>query len=110
MGLKTFVLKLTSAIAVDGVVLKAGELVELVEAEAKSLLARGKAVLATIEDDLGLTSAEPVAPIVPAVTVPADAPKAGEGDADTAEPIAPAEVAQPATDDTAAPADKNAGK
>lgn len=42
---KNYVLKLTSAIAVSGEVLKAGALVELSEAEAKNLLARGKAVL-----------------------------------------------------------------
>ncbi|HEV2606447.1 MAG TPA: hypothetical protein VGT79_00550 [Xanthomonadaceae bacterium] len=47
-------LKLTSAVVVDGEILKAGTLVELVESEAKALLSRGKAVLAEIEDDLGL--------------------------------------------------------
>lgn len=47
---KSYVLKLTSAIAVDGAICKAGSLVELSELEAKNLLARGKGVLATIED------------------------------------------------------------
>ncbi len=47
---KSFVLKLTSAIAVDGDVVAAGGLVEVDEATAKNLLHRGKAVLATAED------------------------------------------------------------
>lgn len=42
---RTFVLKLTSAIAVEGEVLKAGSLVEVSEIEAKNLLSRGKAEL-----------------------------------------------------------------
>lgn len=41
----TYVLKLTSAIAVDGEVMKAGSLVEVTEIEAKNLLSRGKAEL-----------------------------------------------------------------
>lgn len=41
----TYVLKLTSAIAVDGEVMKAGSLVEVSEIEAKNLLSRGKAEL-----------------------------------------------------------------
>lgn len=48
--MKSYVLKLTSAIVVDGGIVKAGQLVELSEAEAKNLLARGKAVLATAAD------------------------------------------------------------
>lgn len=47
---KSFVLKLTSAIAVDGEVVAAGGLVEVDEPTAKNLLHRGKAVLATAED------------------------------------------------------------
>lgn len=43
---KTFVLKLTSAIAMDGEIIKAGDLVEVTEKEAKNLLHRGKGVLA----------------------------------------------------------------
>ena len=39
-------LKITSAIAVDGVVVKAGEVREFSEADARSLLHRGKARLA----------------------------------------------------------------
>lgn len=41
----SFVLKLTSAIAVDGEVMKAGSLIEVSEIEAKNLLSRGKAEL-----------------------------------------------------------------
>lgn len=48
--MKSYVLKLTSAIVVDGGIVKAGQLVELSEAEAKNLLSRGKAVLATAAD------------------------------------------------------------
>lgn len=48
--MKSYVLKLTSAIAVDGSIVKAGSLVELSEAEAKNLLSRGKAILATADD------------------------------------------------------------
>lgn len=47
---KNYILKLTSAVAFGGVISKAGELVEVTEAEAKNLLHRGKAVLATAED------------------------------------------------------------
>lgn len=47
---KNYVLKLTSAVAFGGVISKAGDLVEASEAEAKNLLHRGKAVLATAED------------------------------------------------------------
>lgn len=48
--MKSHVLKLTSAIAVDGEIIRAGSLVELSEPEAKNLLGRGKAVLATAAD------------------------------------------------------------
>ena len=40
-----YTLKLTSAIAVDGEVMKAGSIVEVSEIEAKNLLSRGKAEL-----------------------------------------------------------------
>lgn len=42
---KSIVLKLTSAIVIDGEVIKAGSLVEVSESEAKNLLHRGKAVI-----------------------------------------------------------------
>ena len=48
--MKSYVLKLTSAIVVDGEIIRAGNLVELSEPEAKNLLGRGKAVLATAAD------------------------------------------------------------
>ena len=48
--MKSYVLKLTSAIVIDGQIHKAGSLVEVSEAEAKNFLHRGKAVLATAED------------------------------------------------------------
>lgn len=43
---KTVVLKLTAAIVVDGSIVRAGSLVEVMQDEAKDLLRRGKAVLA----------------------------------------------------------------
>lgn len=48
--MKSYVLKLTSAIVVDGEIVRAGSLVELAEHEAKNLLSRGKATLATAAD------------------------------------------------------------
>jgi hypothetical protein len=48
--MKSYVLKLTCAIAIDGQIHKPGSLVEVSEAEAKNFLHRGKAVLATAED------------------------------------------------------------
>lgn len=47
---KTYFLKLTSALVIDGVVCKAGQLVEVIEQEAKNFLHRGKAELASAED------------------------------------------------------------
>jgi len=43
-------LKLTSAVVFDGLIHKAGAVIEMVEHEAKDLLRRGKAVLATEKD------------------------------------------------------------
>lgn len=48
--MKSYVLFLTSAIVVDGGIVKAGQLVELSEPEAKNLLSRGKARLAAADD------------------------------------------------------------
>jgi hypothetical protein len=47
---KSIYLRLTSAIAIDGGICRAGSIVEVSELEAKNLLHRGKAVLATEED------------------------------------------------------------
>lgn len=47
---KSVVLKLTSAIAMDGSIAKAGELIEVEMNVAKNLLHRGKAVVATEAD------------------------------------------------------------
>lgn len=47
---KTFFLKLTACLAIAGEVCKPGTIVELLEHEAKDLLNRGKADLATEED------------------------------------------------------------
>ena len=56
--MKSYVLKLTCAIAIDGQIHKAGSLVEVSEAEAKNFLHRGKAVLATAEDGVELQEAQ----------------------------------------------------
>jgi len=50
MSKESVFLKLTSAIAIDGAVVRAGSLVEVTQTEAKNLLHRGKAVLATERD------------------------------------------------------------
>lgn len=47
---KTIFLILTSAIAIEGGICRAGELIEVDEREARNLLHRGKARLATAED------------------------------------------------------------
>lgn len=44
---ESYLLKLTQAIVIDGQIVTAGRTVEVTEAEAKNLLARGKAELAT---------------------------------------------------------------
>lgn len=48
---KTYLLLLTSALVIDGVICTAGETVEVSEAEAKNFLHRGKATLAEAADD-----------------------------------------------------------
>lgn len=48
--MKTYFLKLTSAIVIDGQISRGGEIIEVSEIEAKNLLHRGKAVLATAAD------------------------------------------------------------
>lgn len=47
---KTIFLVLTSAIAISGGICRKGSLVEVSELEAKNLLGRGKARLATVDD------------------------------------------------------------
>lgn len=47
---KSYVLKLTSAVAIDGQICRKDSLVEVSEAEAKNLLARGKAEVATADE------------------------------------------------------------
>lgn len=48
----TVILKITSAIAVKGVVVRPGQLIEMTNAEAINLLQRGKAELATEADEV----------------------------------------------------------
>jgi hypothetical protein len=85
-------LKLTSAIAVGGDILRAGHIIEMVEHEAKDLLRRGKAVLATLADH-----PHAQAPVVEAVEPEAEAAEPVEPEAepapvvDAAKPVKPAE-------------------
>jgi hypothetical protein len=58
MQTKSFILKALRAFGLDGAIVKAGELVEVAENEAKNLLARGRAELAT-EGDSALQMAAP---------------------------------------------------
>jgi hypothetical protein len=65
VGLKTFKLKLLTALAVKGEVLRPGAIVELIESEAKNLLQRGKAELVQLEADLGIKGKTETAPPAP---------------------------------------------
>lgn len=95
--MKTVILKLTSAIVVAGQVIRPGNLVEVTESEARDLLHRGKAVVAT-EADAG--DAEPAA-----VTDGDEAPLNPEVEA-VSEAVAPKGDAEPA----AAPKPKRNGR
>lgn len=61
--LQSVFLKCTSAFTLDGAIIKADQIVEVLEDDAKALLARGKAELATIEHAIaaGLVSADEAA-------------------------------------------------
>jgi hypothetical protein len=68
-------LKLTSAIAVNGIILRAGHIVEMVEDEAKDLLRRGKAVIATVEDEVkAVVLPKPADHSTPVPAAPSPAP------------------------------------
>lgn len=71
--LKSVFLKVSSAFTVDGVIAKAGEIVEVLEDDAKSLLNRGKAVLAEAEDMLGLGDNDDAQDDAAGAGTPADA-------------------------------------
>lgn len=84
MSVKSVFLVLTSAIGLDGVIAKAGDLIEVAEQEAAGLLARGKARLATAEDGVdevaeGITKVvdalDPVEPDPAAPATPATEPE-----------------------------------
>lgn len=62
---KTVVLKVVSAIAVAGQVIRPGGLVEVTESEAKNLLHRGKCVVATEDDGVEEVDAVTVTPAAP---------------------------------------------
>ena len=56
---KTYIVRLTSALVISGIVCRSGELVEVSELEAKNFLARGKAELATAEDGIDADQDDP---------------------------------------------------
>ncbi|WP_323119987.1 hypothetical protein [Burkholderia alba] len=62
---KTFFLKLTHCLAIAGEICQPGEIVELLEHEAKDLLNRGKAELATPEEVGGVGTTPTTAPLQP---------------------------------------------
>ncbi len=64
---KTFFLKLTSAIGIDGILCKSGQIIEVTEGEAKDLLRRGKAELHEMIEEAD-DSAAPDLPTAPATT------------------------------------------
>ncbi|WP_441228010.1 hypothetical protein AB7813_08370 [Tardiphaga sp. 20_F10_N6_6] len=97
-----FKLKLTAAVVLGGLVHRAGALVEVVEATAKDLLRRGKAVLHEVEADLGMSeSDDDSAP--PAPAEPAPAPEVAAPAATTPPVVSP-------VDDDAATAAKSKAK
>lgn len=96
---KSVFLKVSSAFLVGGTIAKTGEIVEVSEGEAKDLLQRGKATLATAAD-------APEQPAAEAEQTGQDA----EQEADGAEQP-DAEVEQPAAEEQAVkPAGKGKGK
>ncbi|QPB08619.1 hypothetical protein KB681_gp06 [Burkholderia phage Mica] len=80
---KVVQLKLTGAIVIDGVIARAGTLVEMVESEAKDLLRRGKAELHAI---LGDDDADDAATQNAAAQAAADEATASQDDAGTTPP------------------------
>ena len=71
-------LKLTGAVVIDGLIVRAGSLVEMVEAEARDLLRRGKAELhAILDDDADDADANAAAAQAAAEAVQDDAPPSG---------------------------------
>lgn len=103
MSLKTAVLKLTGAVLIDGVIMRAGQKVELIESEAKALLQRGKAVLHEVEEDVEqLVKGGKPAPTpsnAPAAAAPA-APAAPSSNGAGTEPPAPAAAGGAPSDQT----------
>jgi hypothetical protein len=75
---KMTTLKLTAAIAINGAILRAGSIIEVIEKDAQALLERGKAVLATIEDEFKPEAAE----TAPVVSAGDEAPETAPGNVD----------------------------
>lgn len=96
---KSVFLKVSSAFMVGGHIAKSGEIVEVSEGEAKDLLQRGKATLATAAD----------APEQPAAEAEQTGQEAEQDAANAEQPAA--EVKQPAAEEQATkPAGKGKGK
>lgn len=90
---KLITLKITSAVALDGVIIKAGQLVEMVESEAKDLLRRGKAELHAIMEDAGLEAADDAA----AALASAEAIQGEQQDAESEQEAAADDAAKTST-------------
>lgn len=80
---KVVTLKLTGAVSIEGAIAKAGTLVEMVEAEAKDLLRRGKAVIHAVAEEVAAETADAdqTAAARAAVQAAADAANAAASDA-----------------------------
>lgn len=93
-------LKLTSAIAINGNIAKAGDVVEVSEADAKSLLHRGKAVLAQIDQEQLADAVE----VPEGEEVPEQSEQPAEGETGET-PEQPAETPEQATEAPEQPAE-----
>ena len=69
---KVVTLKLTGAVAIDGVIARAGTLVEMVESEAKDLLRRGKAIIHAAAEEVAEATADDEAAQAAAAQAAAD--------------------------------------
>lgn len=110
---KTLILRLTSAIALAGVVIRAGELVEVTVAEAKDLLRRGKAELANADADGAEVFASNTveAPLHPAIEAfqQDNADRAAEAAAEAAQAAADAAAADTSADTSGTATDAATG-
>lgn len=80
---KVVTLKLTGAVVIEGVIARAGTLVEMVEAEAKDLLRRGKAVIHAAAEEVADATADDEAAQAAAAQAAADETAANQGEGAT---------------------------